>query len=423
MGCTQAKPGHFLDSPVTKQQDAPPVTPPDLQSSDDAAAIAAAQSLAAAIGTTSTSAGPIPDTVYRTTINTPYDLQSSDEAAAKAAEDVVRLLAGVSSPAEAVEDSVPSPSSTRARAAVLASFVADAATTGVHWIYEQDKVAELAAADARQGRSIAFHYPPACPFYTTQVGDASPWAHELIPLLRVVASTKTMDPEVYASACRHYFKEESAFIPYTNSALRNAFANMNAGKSWREAATDDTQAHGMGKAPILVALYHGQPELLAIKAEEACLVHQNNPMAVNFAVASAQILDRIVEGSTIKDALEWAAAPGNLPAEATEAVAAALARKDQGFSQAVKEMGLSCALPGVFSGAVLALAKAADAGEADFQAVIEANMLAGGDNCSRAGFIGACLAAEQGIECVPQEWIAQTTVFEEAESLVDRIFA
>jgi hypothetical protein len=43
------------------------------------------------------------------------------------------------------------------------------------------------------------------------------------------------------------------------------------------------------QAPIIVALYAGKPELRA-KAEEACKVHQKTKLAIDFAVASAQVI-------------------------------------------------------------------------------------------------------------------------------------
>jgi hypothetical protein len=80
----------------------------------------------------------------------------------------------------------------------------------------------------------------------------------------------------------------------------------------------------------------------------------------------------------------------------------------------------SCALPGVFSGAVLALAKA-DATGSSYKAVIEDNAVAGGDNCSRAIYIGACLAAEQGCAALPQDWKDKTVFYKEAEQLLDEL--
>eukprot|EP00953_Heterococcus_sp_UTEX-ZZ885_P040178 20553-Heterococcus_DN1.PRE.4 len=255
----------------------------------------------------------------------------------------------------------------RARAAVLGSFVADAATVGVHWIYDQSKVninkssslkirtrrcccllyvfcsaspttckgcrrallgrssirhyssycllcnvVELAAAALKDGKTIAFYEPPAGPFYKVKSGDQSPWGHELIPLLRTAAASHSIDAGEYAAACHKYHVDGKDTIPYVNSALREAHAAIEAGKSWQDAATDDTQAHGMGKAPIIVALYAGKPELRA-KAEEACKVHQKTKLAIDFAVAAAQLLEKIVLGSSIKESLEWAATPGNLP--------------------------------------------------------------------------------------------------------------
>jgi ADP-ribosylglycohydrolase len=39
---------------------------------------------------------------------------------------------------------------------------------------------------------------------------------------------------------------------------------------------------------------------------------------------------------------------------------------------------------------------------------VRQTILAGGDNCSRVLFIGACLGALNGLDGVPSEWLAQT---------------
>ena len=76
----------------------------------------------------------------------------------------------------------------------------------------------------------------------------------------------------------------------------------------------------------------------------------------------------------------------------------------------------SCSYPGVFSGAVLELARGKD-----FKSAVEENALAGGDNCSRAIFMGACLAAEQGEAAIPAEWKTKTEFYVKAEALLDQL--
>jgi hypothetical protein len=109
------------------------------------------------------------------------------------------------------------------------------------------QVVELAAAALKDGKTIAFYEPPAGPFYKVKSGDQSPWGHELIPLLRTAAASQSIDAGEYAAACHKYHVDGKDTIPYVNSALREAHAAIEAGKSWQDAATDDTQAHGMGK--------------------------------------------------------------------------------------------------------------------------------------------------------------------------------
>ena len=60
-------------------------------------------------------------------------------------------------------------------------------------------------------------------------------------------------------------------------------------------------------------------------------------------------------------------------------------------------------LPGSLQAAVRALL---DAG--DYEGPVRQVVLAGGCNCSRVSFIGACLGAKFGLESIPTEWIRKT---------------
>jgi hypothetical protein len=55
----------------------------------------------------------------------------------------------------------------RAKGAIAGALVADAATMGLHWIYDQAKIQSL-LADKGRAASPEFFEPPSCPFY--QVG-------------------------------------------------------------------------------------------------------------------------------------------------------------------------------------------------------------------------------------------------------------
>jgi hypothetical protein len=54
----------------------------------------------------------------------------------------------------------------RAKAAILGGFVADAATMPLHWIYDVEKIKELVG-----DKNPEFFSPPSCPFYTYELGE------------------------------------------------------------------------------------------------------------------------------------------------------------------------------------------------------------------------------------------------------------
>lgn len=101
------------------------------------------------------------------------------------------------------------------------------------------------------------------------------------------------------------------------------------------------------------------------------------------------------------------------------AAARAEAGSGKPFPEVVKTFGLSCALPGALQNAVAG----AGAFAGRYADGVRANIMAGGDNCSRSVLLGALLAAEGGAAAVPPEWAAKTTRFAEIEALAAKLVA
>jgi len=58
----------------------------------------------------------------------------------------------------------------------------------------------------------------------------------------------------------------------------------------------------------------------------------------------------------------------------------------------------------------------------DYQTAVRRGIEAGGCNCSRVSFIGACMAANGGVKCIPSEWINNTDCAKEASLLLLDLF-
>jgi ADP-ribosylglycohydrolase len=56
-----------------------------------------------------------------------------------------------------------------------------------------------------------------------------------------------------------------------------------------------------------------------------------------------------------------------------------------------------------------------------YESALRSNMLAGGDCCSRAIFIGACLGAKFGIAGIPVDWLERVNNIEDIVKMAEQI--
>ena len=66
----------------------------------------------------------------------------------------------------------------------------------------------------------------------------------------------------------------------------------------------------------------------------------------------------------------------------------------------VKKFGMACPVPGSFQSSLVSII-----GASSYSDAIRETILCGGDSCTRAILIGACLGAKFGIQAIPQEWL------------------
>jgi ADP-ribosylglycohydrolase len=183
----------------------------------------------------------------------------------------------------------------------------------------------------------------------------------------------------------------------------------------------------------LTCLYAGRQPLLLNKVQEIIRVHQNNDVAVAFGVAAARVLEAALlfpsTTSSFTDALDscydklsddidMVLGPGKSSVKEmvlesyqrgkTEALSGTYKTLDELLLQLSHEKmkdtpdnpfydlaARSCALPGAFTGPMYVFYKYATTSidETVLVTAIRENILASGDTCSRAVFIGAVLSA------------------------------
>jgi len=263
-----------------------------------------------------------------------------------------------------------------------------------------------------------FHEPPENMFYKYASGALSPYGDEALGCVRSVAKHGALDPQQYAADS---YAEMSAYTGRLNGSSKEFLANYAAGKRWPECgAASDTQANCLVRVPALVARYAGTGKLNDAVAD-AVRVHQAAQPAADYAIAFSNVLERVVLGAAVADALKWAAFDSSSPLydENRKEVQDALAELGEDPRAIVSRYGLSCSLPGPWTGP-LALAYSA---EGEFEEAVRSNIVGGGDNCSRAAVVGALAGAAGGMEGLPKSWAAKVTGWAELEALADKIVA
>ena len=86
------------------------------------------------------------------------------------------------------------------------------------------------------------------------------------------------------------------------------------------------------------------------RMEAAVRVHQHNDNAVKIAIAAALMLEKVILGSTIEEAIQWASDSGYLHVDSNSPglLQQALAMKQMQAPEVAKKLGSSCHLPGSF---------------------------------------------------------------------------
>eukprot|EP01034_Spumella_vulgaris_P036503 gene36503-45016_t len=342
----------------------------------------------------------------------------------------------------------------RASKIIQASFLADAATMPLHWIYNQKDIAVKLGDNAP-----AFFSPPSCPFYNYPAGVLSPYGDESIPLLRSISSAGEFDFDNAAETSYKFFKtypdaSEKGYEGRLNHAPKSFVESRDRGHSWKECANQsDFQANGIAKVPVIVARYAGSSQLLE-KTEEMVGILQSTQLSVLNSVLYAKVLSEVLltnehpskvltsllasstlseyernvlsfvtsdekiaewiqfcddlavvdllkikgailthhlkSGGSVRETLSsitgLGAEESAILDRLTHTESARGIRHD--LNKIMSSIGLNCNLPGVLV-ASLYIARVSST----FEEAVTSNLIAGGDNCSRAMVIGALFGA------------------------------
>jgi len=297
----------------------------------------------------------------------------------------------------------------RKSAALTGAYVADAATMGFHWLYDQDRIAELAPSEPEFRTPNADDYTKG---YFAHGGKSAGEPSQYGAQMRSMADALAQGPytpETYAESFRAAFGYGGTWIGYIDRPTRATLDAMAAATAAEQPTTtcgaDDAQLPALSKLPPLIVAHLDDPNLSDI-VTSAIRLTNNRDDSVAWGQCFAAMLTTALKGgdqSAILNAARELATP-----HIQTQIAQALDLTAQTPAQVATHFGLHCQLEVAFPVIIHSIATATD-----YTSAIRNNILAGGDNCGRAIPIGAILGAlfaddqERGI---PKDWITRTNL-------------
>ncbi|XP_077987053.1 crystallin J1A-like, partial [Glandiceps talaboti] len=328
----------------------------------------------------------------------------------------------------------------RAISAIVGAYVGDAAAQPLHWVYnlsDLDKAVE--GYDNPE-----FRKPSANPYYTIATGRVSAYGDQAVVLLESLVACNGLNIDDYCERLIKNFgpgseydnSENDTFIqksgvqsaypiqgPWRPFIIKHFLANLEQKKSPTGSETQ-VDMHAVAVVPPLVAKYAGQPDLLdKVKSViEVTMLHEEN---IAIGLAATRLLEQHVlhgcDGKAVQKVIEILKSddrknPTDKDCEVAKNLEEVLEYTTASNREAGKKFGIMCDIPGAFKTAVHALISLPD-----YKSAIRATILAGGCNASRAGFIGACKAAQNGLECIPEEWKKETCQYDKVLELATNL--
>ncbi|CEL94525.1 unnamed protein product [Vitrella brassicaformis CCMP3155] len=276
-----------------------------------------------------------------------------------------------------------------------------------------DDQSDVAKKVESKGGEAAFYSSPSCPFYKYPKGSLSCYGDEATPLLHSIARQgKDFHLDTFAE---DFFTWAKGYHGRLNHMSKEFVSNRDAGKSWDKCASGSKDAHNLIKIPIIAARWAGTPDYMT-KVEQITQLHQYEPIATVVARVCARIYEKVLLGATPKGAFEAVLSDGSSPPDERAVLEKAKSKQGEPYPKAVKELGLSCALPGSGEAALLSLLVFDG-----YHAAVEGNILAAGDNCSRSLLLAGVFAAASGADFVPSSWQHKTTALPELTKSIDAV--
>lgn len=307
----------------------------------------------------------------------------------------------------------------RIEAALIGAYVADAAALGFHWLYDPERIANLAGDDPafRAPNYVDFDGFKGVFVHPDKVaGDVSQYGAQLrVAVQSMIATGGVFDTEDFQNRFVETFGPGGSWTGYIDKATRGTLENLAEGRHDPSGAPDD-QVPAIARLPAAMAACSPDAEQI----DRIVAITSVTATAKAWGPIAAALLTASYEGSSPREAA--LSVSRTAQGEVGAALREAIELNDDDTVAFAGQVGRACtlsqAIPVIFH--ICARAES-------YREAVNRNILAGGDNCGRAPVLGAVFAADHGLQGagVPLSWLLKLSnghqMSSEIELLVNSI--
>ncbi|CAA6807572.1 MAG: ADP-ribosylglycohydrolase [uncultured Sulfurovum sp.] len=286
---------------------------------------------------------------------------------------------------------------------IWGSLLADAYSLGGHWLYDQ-----------RELESSMLNFSglndPLCPYHPTKkAGDLTHYGDQSQWLLEYMNDAEIYDPFAFGKIWQDKMTE---YTGYKDGATTTSLANMNAGTSFLAAGSDSQDLSIVGRHAAIIFSIENVDDIIESVKFHTCLTHMSKDMIDASKYITEVTLAMIHNLDVVTTIKERAAFYGET---VNTAVNAAFEAKDIPTNEAIRALGRTCDIKDALASTIYLLINYYD----DFEALLKANVLAGGDSAARGMIAGMILGARYGFEAIKPSWIEELNEYEKLNHLID----
>jgi len=285
---------------------------------------------------------------------------------------------------------------------IWGSLLADAYSLGGHWVYDQEELANSTLNLDALNDPLSSYHP------TKKAGDFTHYGDQSIWLLEYMKQSKVYDPFVYG---KRWQENMTQYNGYKDTASTDSLLNIKSGRSFLAAGSGSHDLSIVGRhAPILFTL-KGMDEMLESVKFHNCLTHMSKETLDASKYIAEVTLAMIYNLDVIKTLEERAKFYGE---GVEEEVRKAFEIREKPSNEAIEALGNSCNVTGGLAATIYLLINYHD----DFEALLKANLLAGGDSAARGMVAGMVVGARYGFEAIKPSWIESLNEYEALNGLI-----